>query len=105
MKYKIFTNLLGFKNSRMENGNIIIPIADNNLYVHTLPERPDTVLSVTSSLVAWEMKDGAKYGNTHLLKQDLPKEQRDMMTPEQIQHLPVFGRMRPFEPKHEEIVR
>ena len=105
MKYKIFTNLLGYKNSRMENGNIIIPIADNNLYVHTLPERPDTVLSVTSSLVAWEMKEGGKYGNTHLLKQDLPKEQRDMMTPEQIQHLPVFGRMRPFETRHEEIAR
>lgn len=99
MKLRIFVNLLAMDGSKIENGNIVIPIEKNGLYVKKLEGHDDVVTGVTASFVAWELTERSKYGDTHLLKRNLSKEQREAMTPEQLQKMPIMGRVRPIEKK------
>lgn len=45
-------------------------------------------------LAAFEMKE-ARYNDTHVIKQSLPREVLDAMTDEQRRALPIIGQMRP----------
>ena len=40
---------------------------------------------------------GSQFGNTHMVKPDIPKEQREQMTDEQKMAIPVLGNMRPMQ--------
>ncbi len=83
------------------NGNKIdclaIPIALNNLFVSDNNE-------IYLNMVAWE-SDKLKNGQTHLLKQSLPKEVVDNMSEEQKKGLPILGSIKPLksEPKALEV--
>ena len=50
------------------------------------------------NLTAIEMQE-PKYSDTHCIKADLPKEQRDAMTEEQINAIPILGGMHAIEKK------
>lgn len=50
------------------------------------------------NLTAIEMQE-PKYSDTHCIKADLPKEQRDAMTEEQIKAIPILGGMHAIEKK------
>lgn len=76
---------------------LAIPIALNNLFVSDNNE-------IYLNMVAWE-SDKLKNGQTHLLKQSLPKEVVDNMSEEQKKGLPILGSVKPLksEPKALEV--
>ncbi|MCD8266040.1 MAG: hypothetical protein LUC33_02690 [Prevotellaceae bacterium] len=47
------------------------------------------------ALTAWELKAVAEGGDTHLLKPNLGKAERESMTEEQRGNLPIVGHLRP----------
>lgn len=70
---------------------VIIPIDDN----------PGMFLGEKGcylNLSAFETQ-GNQYGDTHLVKPDLPKEIRERMTEEQRRAVPILGNMRPILPQ------
>ena len=95
-------NLLKFKNSCIitVKGNatkrgIFIPIDDNNLFVTTGDDQKARGAYV--DFMAWENQQPGKYGDTHGIRQSLPKEVRERMTEEQLKAAPYFGNMKPYE--------
>ena len=50
------------------------------------------------NLTALEMQD-PKFSDTHCIKVDVPKEQREAMTEEQIRAIPILGGMHAIEKK------
>ena len=52
------------------------------------------------SLTAIEMAD-PKYSDTHCIKPELSKEQREAMTEEELRNTPILGGMRAFERKQQ----
>lgn len=77
------------------NGNKIdclaIPIELNHLSVSNSND-------VYLNLIAWE-SDKLKDGQTHLLKQSLPKEVNEKMSEEDKKALPILGSIKPLEKK------
>ncbi len=43
--------------------------------------------------------DNSQFKDTHLIKGDIPKEQREAMTEEQLRQRPILGNLRPITPK------
>ena len=80
-------NLLRLKNSCIvtvkgksaTKKGVFIPIEDNNLFISADDD----------------LKPG-KYGDTHSIRQSLPKEVRERMTDEELRAVPYFGNMKPF---------
>lgn len=73
---------------------MFIPIEDNNLFISA-----DENLKAKGAYLdfnAWENQQPGKYGDTHSLRQSLPKELRDKMTDEELKAVPYFGNMKPF---------
>ena len=66
---------------------VVIPIEDNHLYVSDK--------GVMLNLSAWESKQVGKYGDTHYVKQRLPKEYRDAH-PDEMKQTPIIGNMKPI---------
>lgn len=77
------------------NGNSIdclaIPIKLNNLSI-------DNNNEMYLNMVAWE-SDKLKNGQTHLLKQSLPKEVVEKMSEEEKRLQPILGSVKPMEKK------
>lgn len=76
---------------------LVIPIDLNKLYKGEK--------GVYLNLIAFEVKE--KKGDskdTHLLKQSFTKEERDNMTEEQVNALPILGNMRIWEPQEQNAV-
>lgn len=102
MNYDKSINLLRLKNvliteckgKTMTKKGLFIPIEDNDLYV-SLDEnlKPKAVLL---DLVAWELKEEGKYGDTHIIKQAFSKEFRDAMTEDEYKKQPILGSMKPM---------
>ena len=67
---------------------IIIPVDDNPcIYVG----EKDVYLNIAAFA-----SDNPQYGDTHMLKPNLPKEVREAMTEEQKRSQPILGNMRPL---------
>ena len=68
---------------------IIIPVDDN----------PSMYLGEKGCYLSMSAFDtpGSQYGNTHMVKPDIPKEIREQMTEEQKRGIPVLGNMRPMQ--------
>lgn len=67
---------------------IIIPVEDNpSMYVGEK--------GVYLNIAAFA-NENTQYGDTHMLKPNLPKEVRDLMTDEQRRQQPILGNMRPL---------
>ena len=95
-------NLLRLKNSCIvtvkgksaAKKGVFIPIEDNNLFISA-----DDDLKPRGAYIdftAWENREPGKYGDTHSLRQSLPKEVRERMTDEELRAVPYFGNMKPF---------
>ena len=70
---------------------LIIPIDDN----------PGMFLGEKGcylNAVAYETQNG-QYGDTHMVKPDLPKEVRERMTEDERRNQPILGNMRPMQPQ------
>lgn len=48
--------------------------------------------------VAYETQNN-QYGDTHMVKPDLPKEVRERMTEDERRNQPILGNMRPMQPQ------
>lgn len=106
MNYNGKMNLLRFKNAfvisvkgRNETKKgVFIPIDDNNLFVSV-----DENLKARGAYLdftAWENEQPGKYGDTHAIRQSLPKDVRDRMTEEERKTIPYFGNMKPMEARN-----
>lgn len=95
-------NLLRLKNSCIvtvkgksaTKKGVFIPIEDNNLFISA-----DDDLKPRGAYIdftAWENREPGKYGDTHSIRQSLPKEVRERMTDEELRAVPYFGNMKPF---------
>lgn len=74
---------------------LIIPVDDNpSMFIG----EKGTYLN----LVGVEVKN-PQYGDTHLLKGDLPKEVYEAMTDEQRNAQPILGNVRPIAPKQQAV--
>lgn len=83
------------KGSRETKRGVFIPIDDNNLFISA-----DENLKAKGAYLdftAWENKQPGKFGDTHSIRQSLAKEIRDKMTEEELNAVPYFGNMKPFE--------
>ncbi len=67
---------------------IIIPVEDN-------PSMFVGEKGVYLNIAAFA-NENPQYGDTHMLKPNLPKEVRDLMTDEQRRQQPILGNMRPL---------
>ena len=70
---------------------LIIPIDDN----------PGMFLGEKGcylNAVAYETQNN-QYGDTHMVKPDLPKEVRERMTDDERRNQPILGNMRPMQPQ------
>ncbi len=45
--------------------------------------------------------ENPKYGDTHCIKGDIPKEKRDVMTEEEKRSMPIIGGMRMLQPQQQ----
>lgn len=70
---------------------LIIPVDDNDGMF--LGEK-GCYLNVS----AFETRNN-QYGDTHLIKPDIPKEKRERMTEEERNAVPILGNMRPIQPQ------
>ena len=67
---------------------IIIPVEDNpSMFIG----EKGVYLNITAFAT-----DNPQYGDTHMLKPNLPKEVREQMTDEQRRQQPILGNMRPL---------
>lgn len=73
---------------------LVIPIAENNLYVSEKNE-------IFINLVGWE-SGKLKNNQTHLLKQSFDREVMEKMTDDQKKELPILGHISPKPEKREE---
>ncbi len=95
--FGIRVDLLKMKNAFMRNivGKtstkrcIVIPIDDNK---EMFLSEKGCYLNLSAYAVS-----NSQYGDTHLIKGDLPKEVREAMTQEERNALPIYGNMRPIK--------
>ena len=95
--FSIKTDLLKLKGSFLTNLKgktatkrcLVIPIDDSNLFVGEK--------GVYLNLTAIEMRE-ERYGDTHVLKQSLPKDVYQAMTDEERNAQPILGSLKPLEP-------
>ena len=96
-------NLLKLKNSAVvsikgrtgEKKCVIIPIEYNHLFVSA--DEKNKAKGVYMDFIAWENKTPLKSGDTHGLKQSLPKEVLDKMSDDDKKAMPFIGNMKPYE--------
>lgn len=98
--YNIRVDLLKLKNAGLayvtgksgaKKQCLILPIEDTRLFLGS----KGCYLDIN----AWENRDGqpSQYGDTHSLKQALPKATLDLMSEEERKAMPYIGNMRPKE--------
>jgi hypothetical protein len=90
LKGAFVTNIQGREKTKR---CICIPLDDSGLVVGQK--------GVYLNSVAIEMHN-PKYEQTHLIKVDYPKEQREAMTDEERNEQPILGGLRPIQPKEPE---
>lgn len=103
MNYNLKLNLLKFKNSAVVTikgkesikKGIFIPIDDNNVFISEDDSHKAKGAYIDG--VAWENQTLGKYGDTHSIRQSLPKDVREKMTEDQLKLVPYFGNMKPYE--------
>lgn len=96
-KFTLKLNLLALKNAavtRLKGAQetklcLVIPIDDNHLFVGEK--------GVYLDLTAFELRETGRSGDTHLLKQSLPKQAYKAMSEEERRDKPLLGSMKPME--------
>jgi hypothetical protein len=99
-------NLLRFKSAcvidvqgkTMKKRGVFIPIDDNCLFVSA--DDKGNAKGVYVDFMAWENRQMSQFGDTHSIKQNYPKEVRQLMCEEDMKTIPYFGNLKPYEPKN-----
>lgn len=99
-------NLLRFKSAcvidvqgkTMKKRGVFIPIDDNCLFVSA--DDKGNAKGVYVDFMAWENRQLSQFGDTHSIKQNYPKEVRQLMCEEDMKTIPYFGNLKPYEPKN-----
>ena len=103
MNYSQKINLLKFKNAcivtvkgktSIKRG-VFIPIEDNHFFVTA--DEDLKAKGVYMDAIAWENREPGKFGDTHAIRQSLPKEVRERMGEEELKAIPFIGNMKPYE--------
>lgn len=68
---------------------VIIPVEKNNIFCSDKG-------AAYIDLAALELKQEGKFGDTHLVKRSLRKDERDRMTEEERANQPILGGLKPF---------
>lgn len=97
--YGIKVNALKYQDSGIMNIKgrtgtkrcLVVPIEENHLFVSAKDD--GSPKAVYLDLTAFALRE-AKYEQTHLIKQSLPKEIRESMTKEQLNAMPILGGMK-----------
>lgn len=96
--FTISLNLLKFKNAGTANikdrsGDtkkcVVIPLDDN-------PELFQGNSGLYLNLIAFAKTEADQYGNTHMVKGNLPKDMREKMTKDERFAQPILGNMKPL---------
>lgn len=74
---------------------VFIPIEDNNLFVYK--DGNDKARSVYFNFLAYEMKQLGKFGDTHMIKQSLGKDELSNMGEDEKRAMPILGNMKPMK--------
>jgi len=69
--------------------SVIIPVEKNGIFCSDKG-------AAYIDLAVLELKQEGKFGDTHLVKRSLGKEERDKMTKEERDNQPILGGMKPF---------
>lgn len=70
-----------------------MPIEDNHLFESV--NEDGSPKAVYLDLTAFALRE-AKYEQTHIVKQSLPKDVRESMTKEQLDAMPILGGIKPL---------
>lgn len=65
--------------------------------VSTFDGRPKPDGSTEAEAIGRCVQQEPKYDDTHMVKGDVPKEVRELLTEEQLRALPILGNMRPLQ--------
>lgn len=103
MNYSGKINLLKMKNACIVTvkGNtstkrgVFIPIEDNSLFISADDNLKPKAAYIDISV--WENKQPSKFGDTHSIRQSLPKEALERMTDDEKKSIPYIGNIKPFE--------
>ena len=87
--------IVSVKGKQSTKRGVFIPIEDNNLFVTA--DDNMKAKGAYIDFIAWENQQTGKYGDTHSIRQSLPKEVREKMSEEQLKAIPFFGNMKPYE--------
>lgn len=87
--------IVAVKGQTSTKRGIFIPIDDNNLFVSA--DENLNARGVYIDVNVWENRAPGKYGDTHSIRQSLPKEVRENLTDEALKEIPYIGNLRPFE--------
>lgn len=92
------TNLAKFKHAIVDTKSgdkaIVIPVKANNLFLSDAG-------NLFFDWIGWPKKSEDKDGNTHLIKQSIPKDVLATMSEQEKKDLPIFGNLKPFSGKGE----
>lgn len=97
MKFTIKINLLALKNATLLKIRgkqepklcLVVPIEDNRLYIGEK--------GVYLDMTAFELRSTGRNGETHLLKQAIPKFAYKTMTEEERKNQPLLGTLKPVD--------
>lgn len=92
-------NKVAAVNLKGKNGNnvkcVVIPVEENNIFIS---DKGGIYLDLTAIAMKKE-----NYGQTHLIKRDIPKEEREKMTEEELKNQPIIGALKPLKAKQAEV--
>lgn len=74
---------------------VVIPIEDNNIFISA--DENLVAKGAYIDFMAWENRQISQYGDTHGIRQSLPKDVREKMSEDELKAVPFIGNMKPFE--------
>lgn len=87
--------VISIKGKKESKKGVFIPIEDNNIFVSAGDN--DKAKSLYIDLVAFETKNVGKYGDTHMIKQSLGKDEQSNMSEDEKRAMPILGNMKPMK--------
>lgn len=74
---------------------VFIPIEDNSIFVST--DENNKAKGAYFNFAVFENKQPTKFGDTHMIKQSLGKDEQSNMSEEEKRAMPILGNMKPMK--------
>lgn len=87
--------IVSVKGKSATKRGVFIPIDDNNLFISADADLKPKAAYI--DIAVWENKQPTRFGDTHSIRQSLPKDVLERMTDEEKKAIPYIGNMKPFE--------